>query len=103
MILLSLLFGKAVRTEGDKPRAGKGVRSQAPQGSRQSQPGPTWLPEDRQVGLPAGELRIGEHHDTVLGGFVETKHSLLVIFHWKNTKQKCLFRATQCTDGWAGS
>uniref|UniRef100_A0A8C9GX01 Uncharacterized protein n=1 Tax=Piliocolobus tephrosceles TaxID=591936 RepID=A0A8C9GX01_9PRIM len=38
-------------------------------------PSPTWLPEDRQVGLPTGELRIGEHHDAVLGGFVETKHS----------------------------
>uniref|UniRef100_A0A452Q839 Uncharacterized protein n=1 Tax=Ursus americanus TaxID=9643 RepID=A0A452Q839_URSAM len=49
-------------------------------GTSSSLPGPTWLPEDRQVGLPAGELRIGEHHDTVLGGFVETKHSLLR--HW---------------------
>lgn len=51
-----------------------------------SQPSPTWLPEDGQVGFPTGELRVGEHHDTVLGGFVETKHSLLVIFHWKKTK-----------------
>uniref|UniRef100_A0A8C5YH86 Uncharacterized protein n=1 Tax=Microcebus murinus TaxID=30608 RepID=A0A8C5YH86_MICMU len=38
---------------------------------------PTWLPEDRQVGLPAGELRVGEHHDAVLGSLVETKHGLL--------------------------
>uniref|UniRef100_A0A5F9C3U0 Uncharacterized protein n=1 Tax=Oryctolagus cuniculus TaxID=9986 RepID=A0A5F9C3U0_RABIT len=38
----------------------------------------TWLPQDGQVGLPAGELRVGEHHDAVLGSFVEAKHSLLV-------------------------
>uniref|UniRef100_A0A8C9KNE2 Uncharacterized protein n=1 Tax=Panthera tigris altaica TaxID=74533 RepID=A0A8C9KNE2_PANTA len=42
-----------------------------------SRPSPTWLPEDCQVGPPAGELCVGEHHDTVLGGFVETKRSLL--------------------------
>lgn len=40
-----------------------------------------WLPEDRQVGLPTGQLCIGEQHDTILGSFVETKHCLLVIFH----------------------
>jgi hypothetical protein len=40
----------------------------------------TWLPEDCQVGPPIGQLRIGEHHDTILGSFVEAKHSLLVIF-----------------------
>uniref|UniRef100_A0A9L0IU39 Uncharacterized protein n=1 Tax=Equus asinus TaxID=9793 RepID=A0A9L0IU39_EQUAS len=33
--------------------------------------------QDCQVGLPTGELCVGEHHDTILGGFVETKHSLL--------------------------
>lgn len=54
-----------------------------------SRPSPTWLPEDRQVGLPTGQLCIGEQHDTILGSFVETKHCLLVIFHWKKTKQKC--------------
>lgn len=54
-----------------------------------SRPSPTWLPEDRQVGLPTGQLCIGEQHDTVLGSFVETKHCLLVIFHWKKTKKKC--------------
>uniref|UniRef100_A0A8I3QCP7 Uncharacterized protein n=2 Tax=Canis lupus familiaris TaxID=9615 RepID=A0A8I3QCP7_CANLF len=43
----------------------------------QSRPVPTWLLEDCQVGLPARELCVGEHHDTVLGGFVEAKHSLL--------------------------
>uniref|UniRef100_A0A8D0HYX9 Uncharacterized protein n=1 Tax=Sus scrofa TaxID=9823 RepID=A0A8D0HYX9_PIG len=37
-------------------------------------PSPTWLLEDRQVGLAAGQLCIGEHHHTILGGFVETKH-----------------------------
>uniref|UniRef100_A0A673SPD3 Uncharacterized protein n=1 Tax=Suricata suricatta TaxID=37032 RepID=A0A673SPD3_SURSU len=40
-----------------------------------SRTSPTWLPEDCQVGLSAGELRVGEHHDAVLGGFVETNHS----------------------------
>uniref|UniRef100_A0A8C6AZR2 Uncharacterized protein n=1 Tax=Monodon monoceros TaxID=40151 RepID=A0A8C6AZR2_MONMO len=37
-------------------------------------PSPTWLPEDCQVGLPTGELCIREHHHTILGSFVETKH-----------------------------
>lgn len=57
----------------------------------------TWLPEDRQVGLPAGQLCVGEQHDTILGSFVEAKHGFLVIFHWKKARQErpeCL-RATQ--------
>lgn len=59
-----------------------------PPGEQTSQPSPTWLLEDRQVGLPTGQLCVGEQHDTVLGSFVETKYSLLVIFHWEKTKQK---------------
>uniref|UniRef100_A0A8C4FGZ6 Uncharacterized protein n=1 Tax=Catagonus wagneri TaxID=51154 RepID=A0A8C4FGZ6_9CETA len=47
----------------------------APMAYGGSQPSPTWLPEDRQVGLPTGQLCVGEHHHTILGGFVETKHS----------------------------
>lgn len=53
-----------------------------------SQLSPTWLPEHRQVGLATRKLCVGEQHDTILGSFVEAKHSLLVIFHWKKTKQK---------------
>lgn len=40
---------------------------------------PTWLPEDREVGLPAGQLSVREHHDTVLGSLVETEHGFLFI------------------------
>lgn len=61
----------------------QGVVSDEPLGEQGSRPSPTWLPEDRQVGLPTGQLCVGEQHDTVLGSFVETKHGVLVIFHWR--------------------
>uniref|UniRef100_A0A5F8GT95 Uncharacterized protein n=1 Tax=Monodelphis domestica TaxID=13616 RepID=A0A5F8GT95_MONDO len=48
---------------------------------------PTWLLEDHKLGLATGQLRVSEHHDTVLGSFVETQDGFLVIFHWKKTKE----------------
>lgn len=72
------------------PRAKEWGQELGSLGSRRNWPSPTWLPEDRQVGPAAGELCVGEHHDTILGSFVETKHSLLVIFHWKKPSRNVL-------------